>query len=199
MTLGIAELLEFDTVEHAYSIDGVTLPSVTRIMASQFPLNVPKERLEFARQMGKAIHSATELYDRHKLDWPSLDPKIVPYVEAWVKFRRDTNCEILAIEERLHHLHLHYAGTLDRIVLMLGAICVLDLKRPVLGPRVGVQLAAYQRAYNIGRAHPASKRFGLQLKNDGNYRLREYKDEGDWTVFMACLSIYNWKVQHGEV
>lgn len=196
------DLLEFDVEDHAYSVKGVRLPSVTQIMGTQFPLNVPKERLEFARQMGRAIHSATELYDRGDLDFDTVDPRVVPYLEAWIKFLRETSCKVVSVEERVMHPFLRYAGTLDRTVRMAGiaSLCVLDLKRPVLGPRVGVQLAAYAGAYNQGKARPDQvlRRFGIQLRADGNYRLHEYKDGADWSVFIAALTIHNWRQQHGE-
>lgn len=199
-----AELLEFDVLDHEYSVDGRKLPGVTRVLASQFPLNVPPERLEFARQLGKAIHSATEMIDEGLLDWHTLDARVVPYCKAWLKFKSETCCQIIAIERKVHHPVLRYAGTLDRKVKIAGEVAIIDLKRPVLGPRVGVQLAAYQHAdaehgkMKKSNEPPATKRYGVQLRSDETYRMREYKETSDWSVFVSALTIYNWRAQHGE-
>lgn len=194
----MTELLEFDAAEHVYSVNGRTLPSVTQVLNTQFPLNVPQDRLEFARALGKEIHYTTELYDRDKLDISSVDLRVMPYLEAWMKFRREMSCKIVEVEKQVHHSMLNFAGTLDRVLLMLGARCIVDLKRPLLTARVGVQLAAYQAAYNASAPDPATRRFGIQLRNDGQYRLKEYSDPSDWSIFVSSLSIFNWRQRHGD-
>lgn len=192
------EVLEFDVEDHAYSVRGERLPGVTSILSTQFPIDVPPDRLEFARNLGKAIHRATELYDLDTLDVSSLDSRVVPYLEAWIAFRKQTDCRIYHVEKQVWHPVLRYAGTIDRIIALAGDTGVLDLKRPRLGPRVGLQLAAYQKAGEDTLGIKLPKRWGLQLcpEKTPPYRLHEYKDRNDWDIFVACLSIQRWKDRH---
>lgn len=195
----MSETLEFDVLDHEYTLGGRKLPSVTQIIGSQFPLlNIPQAALEFARQMGVAIHSACELYDIEKLDWSTLDLKVVPYVKAWQRARDQLNLEIVDIEVATHHRLLFYAGRVDRVIKLNGVLGVLDLKRPILNDRAGVQTCAYMHALNTSnyRHGRIVTRFAIQLRSDGSYRLRQYKDESDWSVFTAALTIHNWRKSH---
>lgn len=198
------QLLEFDAEEHIYKLSGQTIPNVTRIIGDQFPLHIPEDRARYARALGRAIHSACALYDENRLDFDSLDPKVVPYLRAWIKFKEQTQCIIISVEQSVHHPVLRYAGTLDRILFLARERAVLDLKRPLLTARVGVQLAAYQHAYNaqLGRAKRAqhvTARYGLQLRADETYRLRRYEDSSDFSIFVASLNIFHWRQLHNEI
>ena len=37
------------------------------------------------------------------------------------------------------------------------------------------------------------RRFAVLLKPDGTYKLEEYKNKADWQVFLACLTLYNFR------
>ena len=191
------DVLEFDVEDHEYRLNGVSAPGVTRVLGSQFPLTAPPDRIEFARKMGRAIHTACELYDRGTLDFDSVDVKVVPYLEAWIKFREQTQCTIIEVEKQVYHKQLRYCGTLDRIIELNDKRGVLDLKRPILTARVGVQTSGYAYAYNSMRPDEnVTARWGLQLRADRTYRLREYKDASDFTIFLASLNLYNWRLKH---
>jgi len=195
----VSEILEYFDEDHEYRIGGARVPSVTTVIGEHFPFTVPKEKLEFALAFGKAIHRATELHDRGTLNIETLDPRIVPYLDSWIEFKKQTGCEIVEIEHRVYDKVLRYAGTLDRVIRLDGNLGVLDLKRPKLDARVGVQLAGYQACYRQTVGPVSLRRWGLQLCPHENpiYRLREYKDKGDWNIFVACLTLHNWKIQHG--
>lgn len=201
-------LLDFDAEDHRYSIDGATLPSVTQIIGARWPITAPPEKLEYARQVGKAVHSATEYYDRGTLNWDSLDAVVSPFVESWMQFLKDTGAVVLLIEQQVHHPVLNFAGTLDRTIrcpwLNGSPVAILDLKKPKLTARVGVQTAGYLEAYNTLRKRAGStwpmaqRRFGLQLRpgEATPYRLKEFTDKSDWGAFLACLTLYNFERNH---
>ena len=61
-------------------------------------------------------------------------------------------------------------------------------------PTVGPQLAAYEKAFTEnGKSKKKPIRYGLLLKPDGSYHLKEYSDPTDFSVFLACLTVFNYK------
>jgi hypothetical protein len=201
-------MLTFDPATHSFTLDGLSIPSVTHVLA---PLSdsdfTYQQYMEAARRRGVAVHEATERYDRmrgaNKVWNPSDDEEIVvPYLAAWQKFLDDTGFEVHTIEEIVSSKRHRYAGILDRLGVLNGRRAVIDIKTTVaIKPVMGVQLAAYQAAYNEGRrkAEQYPQRFVCQLRKDGNYRLEEFRDRADLTVFLALLTIWNWKeLHHGK-
>lgn len=203
-------MLTFDPASHSFTLDGLPVPNVTRILS---PLSdsdyAYHEYMESARRRGVAVHEATERYDRMRGTsevWkPDDDPMaetVAPYLAAWQKFLEDTGFEVHSIEEAVASNRHRYAGILDRLGVLNGRRAVIDIKTTVaIKPVMGVQLAAYQAAYNEGRlkAEQYPRRFVCQLRKDGNYRLEEFRDRADMTVFLALLTIWNWReLNHGK-
>lgn len=194
----MAELL-FDPVEHAYTVGGRRVPSVTQTLAPLVDYSmVPKDTLERARLLGQAVHRMTELYDQDDLDMDDLADELVPYLTAWIKFRAETGFVPETIEKQLYHPTLRYAGTPDRSGLIRRRRAVIDLKKMLtLGPVIGIQLAAYKELFEKNGT-PIEDRYALGLRADGTYRLHPYTDKGDWPVFLSLLTIRNWKEKHGH-
>lgn len=199
--------LQFDEAAHRYSVGGVVLPSVTQILRPISPdfSAIPPAVLERKRALGTAVHLACELYDQGELDEDGLSAELVPYLYAWIKFRAECGVEILANERRLYHPLLRFAGTLDRVTTHRSAkgapTWLLDLKTSEdPAPAYGVQLFGYLLllACNTDEAvkpeHLAGLRRGtVHLRDDGTYRLHEYKNPNDEAAFRALLSIAQWK------
>lgn len=194
----MSELL-FDPVEHAYTVAGRRVPSVTQVLAPLIDYSkVPPDTLERARQLGSAVHRMTELYDLDDLDMDSLSDELRPYLTAWMKFRADTGFVPETIEKRLHHPALGFAGTPDRSGLINGKRSVIDIKKMLtLGPVIGIQLAAYSELFSKNGT-TIEARYGLGLRADGTYRLVPYTDKGDWPVFLSLLTLRNWKEKNGH-
>ena len=190
--------IEFDEANHLYFVNGKPMPSVSRILAPLVDFcYVPRETLEYASQRGTAVHKATELWDRGTLDCDTIDAVVAPYLSAWLKFRKDTGFVPRLIERRVHHADYGYCGTIDRQGCMTELAgspqAVIDIKTPVqLGPVVGLQLAAYQGALR-SEGFQADLRFAVQLRADGQYRLVSYQSKEDFSVFVALLTIKNWR------
>jgi hypothetical protein len=201
-------MLTFDPDSHSFTLDGLLVPSVTQVLA---PLSDSGASyymyMESARRRGVAVHEATERYDRlrgalrsaWKPNDASMAATVAPYLAAWQKFLADTDFEVHAIEEMVSSKRHRYAGILDRLGVLNGQRVVIDIKtNVVIKPVMGLQLAAYQAAANEGRpkAEQYPQRFICQLRKDGNYRLEEFRDRADMTVFLALLTIWNWKALH---
>lgn len=194
----VAELT-FDEATHTYRLGGLVVPSVTQLLQPIRPdfSAIPAHVLEAKRALGIEVHFACELDDEDDLDEDSVPEAVMPYLQAWRKFKADTGAEVLANERKLVHTGLRYAGTLDRLVRVRdGSIYLIDLKTSIsMAASFGVQLAGYQLLLEATDDLAGVKlaRKGLQLKNDGTYKLVPYNNPNDAAAFRACLSIYHWK------
>lgn len=200
--------LQFDPEAHVYTYEGSTVPSVTTVirMISGYAGASEKVLAPYAKR-GTEVHSLTEAYDLDSdFDPDTVDPDRAGYLMAWVNFRNDFDFVPTHIEERLFHPRLHYAGTADRFGPLRGRMSVIDIKTSAkLGPAVGVQLAAYQHAFNdadtgvFGQKFTTEEihgRYAVQLKPDGTYLVKEYDNPLDWDAFRGCLALHAWQQDH---
>lgn len=187
--------LQFNEETHTYYFDNKVIPGVTTVIKPLMNLDhINEEVLDRKSKIGTAAHKATELFDEDNLDESTLHPIIVPYLDAWKKFRDETKIEIVSSEAKVFNQKYGYAGMYDRIGVLYNEPSLIDIKcTAVLGAHVGNQLAAYKEAHNAENEFQVSKRFAVQLRPDGTYRLEEYKDRSDFPVFLSCLQIYKWR------
>lgn len=143
---------------------------------------------EGGRLKGQATHLATQYLDEGDLDVSSVDEAIRHRVEAYQRFLVEMKPEILSIEESVSHENLRYRGTLDRRLKLEGVEGILDIKSPHKAPWQGVQVAAY-----AGTFDRPLRRWTLHLEEDGLYHLIEHKSRDDWKVFLAALTVHNWR------
>ena len=187
----------FDKADHSYWLGKTRLIGVSdAIQAAGLKdfSRIAPDVLEHARQRGTVVHTACHFLDEGDLDWATVSPEIEPYVRAWERFKKETGVELLGIEKPLFHATLGFAGTPDRVVNLYPHKGIIDLKTYAPDAVTGIQLAGYSYL-ELGQQSPldAPKRWGLWLKDDGKYGLREYTDRGDEAVFMACLIIAKFK------
>jgi hypothetical protein len=151
--------LVFDQASHTYTLDGVKLPSVTEVLR---PLEnfdgVPRDALEHARLRGQHVHEAMALLVREDLDWLSLDPELVPYLEGGKRFLEESGITVIASEFRVACKRLRVAGTLDLLGVLRNSECVLDFKAAAAVPlTVGPQCAAYEHLYRSMFGGPSTQ------------------------------------------
>lgn len=185
-------MLEFNSEKHEYRLNGVIVPSVTQIIGFLDDYSgISKDTMEHAAQRGNAVHLATALYDQDNLDEQSIDSVIRPYLDGWIKFKKESGFIPTTIEQRVFCAKYLYAGTLDRLGLISAAQWVLDIKTTSkLMPSSGPQTWGYANC--IDSKSPV-RRGVVLLKSDGSYLFDEKKDQSDKTVFMSALNLYNWK------
>ncbi len=200
--------LQFDPVEHKYTVNGVVLPSVTQVTQVLGGYeHIPAAVLEAKAAIGTHVHKVCELHDAGGVDESSIDPACIGYFEAYKKFQLENPLDILMNEERLHSDLYGFAGTLDRLCTfrnarkgfwLAGKPVLIDLKTVVtLMPQTAVQLAGYRILLpQIGVAKTAIARVALQLKVDGNYSLKSYTEAADEVTFLAALTLHKWKVKN---
>ena len=195
----MADTMTFDEAAHEYRLNGIVLPSVTKIIQVAGLVDfskVPADVLQRAQERGTAIHTACELYDRDKLDYASLDPVVWPYLEAWIKFKQQTGFLVKFSETIVYSRH-GYAGRLDRLGMMESTPAIIDIKTSkIISQATGVQTAAYLHACHerglFGMAKEKYKRFAIHLYDNGKYEIEPYDSPQDWPVFLAALQIYHY-------
>ena len=202
--------LEFDVDTHQYRVDGSRVWSVTQIISEPLKgaalARIPPDVLQRKAEIGTATHKAVQASLAGQLDWLSLDPDVEPYFNAWSEFFVRHDWRPTIIEEPMYSTRYRYAGTPDQVGHLDGEPAVLDLKTVyAMDASIGVQLAAYEQLilenrdeFNVGAQFRASKlkRFGLQLRKDGGFRVHHYQNRLDWPCFQALLTINAWKLSH---
>lgn len=112
----MAKLIFFDDT-HTYTVDGEEYPSVSeisRFASREIYGDVMQYNLDNACSRGSAVHKASEILDKYGT--VECEEDIVPYIQAYVKFRKDFGIgDYYAIEKALANEELQYAGTIDRI------------------------------------------------------------------------------------
>lgn len=143
----------------------------------------------YARDRGTAAHKAIELFERGTLDADSLDPVIIPYLDAWLEFKNQTGYASDTIEQIVYNPVYRYAGTLDQTGFIGGKNCVLDIKTGARQTWWAIQTAAYNAVAK------RQERYSLELRDDGSWKLTKHTDKNDWRVFLACLTVAGWKAR----
>ncbi|MBT9143619.1 MAG: hypothetical protein DDT29_02027 [Dehalococcoidia bacterium] len=196
----------FQSEGHTYAVDGKRIPSVTQIIEPlQDFSKVDPITLRAAQEFGNEVHAMTALWDQGTLDEEDLDIGLIPYLQGWKKFLKQTECEVYEIELAVHHEKHGYAGRMDRVAYLKRGrrkICaILDIKTgEAKNPVTGVQLAGYHAAYISSRkVRPPYSiyRIGVRLLASGDYRLDWWEDKSDWPTFLALLQITNWRRANG--
>jgi hypothetical protein len=181
--------LEFDEEKHLYILGDRELLNVTRVLPDD------KRRVDpFYLQRGKLVHLATALFDHDELDEDSLDERIRPYLDAYVKFKRETGFEPKEIELPLYHPKYLYAGTIDRIGKLNGSQDLIDLKTGGKAKDDELQLAAYWELCRVSYIK-IRRVFDLYLHENGTYNLvpPETSPKLLLPVFLASLTVARWK------
>lgn len=155
--------------------------------------------IEFKRQLGAAVHVDAHAFDDNDLDLDSVDPRVLPYVQAWATWR-DNFCALpIGRERRVYHAVLGYCGTLDGIFEIGAKRVLVDIKTGDPDDAgAHLQTAAYQAAYELEypdqRIH---ERWAVQLVPDRavpylvtNYTLRP-DSWRDIQKFQAVLVTYH--------
>jgi hypothetical protein len=188
--------LVFDPTTHEYFLNGAKIPGVTSILQNVGIIDlsgIPYTRLEAAREFGIAVHSACELYDLDDLNEHTLDNHLRPYLDAWISFKHDTDFEIVEVEKPVCSARYRFAGTPDRVG-RLDYLTIPDIKSTAeLSPAIGIQTGAYEIAWNETHEEKVKQRIGVLLQPNGKYKIEPHKDRNDLNIFLAALSVYNWK------
>lgn len=186
----MATLLFFDE-GHKYTLDGEELPSVSelcRFLSREIYGEITQYKLDNAAERGTAVHKATEILDKYGT--VDVQDDILPYVQAYLKFRREHEIEWTRIEFSIHHPEEKYAGTIDRYGKLDGKMALVDLKSTytVHKPLCLASLNLYRMALEAN-GYGVEKLFILHLKKDGTYKLAEF--DVDDVLPRSLITLHN--------
>lgn len=170
----MARLITLDEESHKYTVDGKTVPAVseiTRFISREVYSEVMQSTLDNAARRGTKVHKATEALDKY--GDVEADEDILPYLEAYVKFRREHKVQWLKIEW-MADCEGEFCGTIDRLGTVDGTLSIVDIKTSSQLQKVlyTAQLNFYLRIARANGLEP-KKLYILKLVKDGTYKLTE--------------------------
>lgn len=200
--------LELDIDSHRYTLDGVTIPGCTSVLAAMgatpgFNFLSPQD-LEFYRSRGHAVHSAVEYAVKGTLDRRTLVEEVRPYLRGWEQAVRDHGIEVLElngepfVEKPLCHPMFRYGVKPDVVARIGKESGPIEIKATSAhAPATGLQLAAQLLAVRHVMPKIGDMRIGLRLLPKAPYYdLRYYVDKTDEAVWLSALNLYNFLTKH---
>ena len=192
------EGLFFDQKTHTYYFNGNKVPGVTSVLEgagiSDFSM-VSREVLAQAQALGTEVHNLTELSDKKETIGKEPSDMAMSMLLHYDQFLFDLDVEIVEIEKKVFCEKYMYAGTLDRVAIFKKVSdqpVLFDIKTGQPSMSHQIQTAAYEYAYKKDKRQKMD-RYTLYLSSDG-YKLSEpYKSRQDFDVFLAALTVYNYK------
>lgn len=195
--------LIFNAERHEYSVaDGRIVPGVTGILRAtgvsvDFEALPNRGAIERRRDIGSALHADSHALDDGDLDWTTVHPDVLPYLEAWATCREHKRLAPLSRERMVFDPVMFYAGTLDGIFLVeaTGKRVLIDL---CIGDAAAAakryQTAAYQRAYELD--HPdvvIDERWAVELRPGQRvpYHIQPYTDWSDFQTWPAIVTTFH--------
>lgn len=200
----------FNAVDHAYYDEtGLSVPGTTSLLEAAGMVcyqHIPAKILEHKAEIGTAAHAAAHYYDEGDLNEATVDGEVIPYVNAWKKFRRETDFVPELLEHRgvsavvcsghwrsLTALKLKHGWTLDR----KGHMTVYGRRKRVLleikctaNEEVswGPQTASYELA-SRQPGEEACLRIAVWLRPNETYRLRLLSEVMDYQIWKVALRL----------
>lgn len=188
--------LDFSEVDHIYRLNGVIIPSVSKIiepvsLATYGTVN--QAVLQRAADRGTAVHKAIENYNNYGI--MDIDNELSGYADAYRKWYDIRVPEVEHCEIRFYHKVMRYGGTADCLARFDGKLWLIDYKTSykVVDKNYRLQLEAYVQALSSHGIFVDAKMV-LHLTKDGKFEevLYPLKDAEAWRVFGACKSIYDY-------
>jgi len=207
-------ILTFTPEPHRYLLDGVPVEwSVTQLLeaagVSPDYRKVHPAVLQHARLRGRHVDACCDLDDADDLDWSSVHPDAVGYVQAWQSFKADFGYEPVLAQPLLYHPAYGYAGTADSIGTLDSSAAVVERKATArMAASYALQTAAYAcdgihiAPRGGGRLEPVPwggpvMRLGVHLKPGGRYELVEYTDPDDEAAWLGVVALARWRKLRG--
>lgn len=202
--------LHFDEQTHTYTLGGKTVPSVTEIvgiLTAKSMSALPPMMLDNAARRGTRVHEVCELIDYGiPLEDIGIEPDIVGYVTAYLKFKRDYRPQWQLIEQPVFNAVLGYAGRLDRFGTIDGKETIVDIKTTASSNKLNkISWSVQTEGYKYAIRKLDAGRMIVQLKPNGNYTAYNCDDiDSKWHIdsletFITCTKLtymigdYKWK------
>ena len=198
--------LDYDEGAHSYKVDGVKVPSVTRVVDGCFPknltdwaLSVGKEEydnvISEAIEIGNDAHAWIEDYITYGHVCSNPADHISHSINAFIKWKDRFEPSWIDAERKIYCDKYKYAGTVDAVAKINGRVCVIDFKtsKKIYKP-YHLQVTAYAQA--IKRIDGLRQwPLGMILRLDketGEYEMKVFEPKDHFHIFQKCLEIKQW-------
>lgn len=189
--------LTFEDAPHIYRLNGVQIPSVSRLMEPLKDISyarVDRRTLERAAAKGTAVHNSIENWIKFGIDDVPREHR--GYFDGFMEWNEKYQPEIVASEMRVYHKLLEYGATIDCLCYIGGELYLVDFKTTytLMEMSCGVQLEAYAQALASHGIHVQRKHI-LHMKKDGKWDFPEFpaKDPARWRVVGALKCLYDYE------
>ena len=194
--------LDYDDEAHSYKVEGVKIPSVTRIVDACFPkhlvdwaLNVGEEEyhriIDEALDIGNYTHEWIEDYINRITFYRKANPSIIAFLKWETKFKP----EWIDSERKIYCDKYQYAGTVDAVAKINGRVCVIDFKtsKKIYKP-YHLQVTAYAQAI---KRIDGLRRWPLGIilrldKETGEYQQKVFEPKDHIKTFVKCMELRQW-------
>jgi hypothetical protein len=175
---------------HVYWVDGRQKPGVSSVL--DYHGLIPQyAKDDNAALRGTLVHKACHLMAQGKLDFASIDMRIMGKVLAYARFLEETGFIPEELEAMHHQEDLDYCGTVDAFGYhrKLGPF-IYDIKTGSPLKYHKLQVAAYGGFYQklAERQSYFFKRATLFLRDDETYSLKFHDDPTDWNMWVSALN-----------
>jgi len=199
---GSEYLLDYDEAAHSYRVEGIRVPSVTRVVDGCFPkhlvdwaLGIGEEEyhriIDEALEIGNYTHKWIEKYILN-----GKNPNQYNIcTDAFLIWEKKHNVEWIDAERKIYCDKYKYAGTVDAVAKINGRVCVIDFKtsKKIYKP-YHLQVTAYAQAIKridgLGR-WPLGMILRLD-KETGKYEQKVFEPKDHFNVFKKCLELRQW-------
>lgn len=171
--------LELDEATHCYTWQGRGVASVTQIITDAGRIS-SFSMVRAAAERGRVVHKAAALLVAGRLDWTSVDARLVGYVKSYARLIEATGWVARSVETRRYCPVYDYAGTFD---VSFEDQILADLKTGGPAAWHRAQLGAY---WNLNGRD--DRCIGVYLQADGSIaRLKETDGLDGFIEFLECL------------
>lgn len=200
-----------------YEHDSVKYFSVTEVLkfaGMSFDYTViPQKTLANASERGTEVHRCMEhLCSGLEIEHDTLKSSWIPYVEAGEEWFQGHFVEKVELEKFVHCPVSRVAGRADFLGVLADSkpgLAVADFKTREPDPVDPLQLAAYKHLLAVTYAREGdpgmaarvmhAKRYGVYLLKSGKYKVKEYDDENDLSLFYSALENTWWRFRNGRL
>lgn len=199
---------------HEYYLDGQLRPSMTQILCEMGIVRfdgVPPFILEAARRRGSAVHALCHYLNEDDLDWESVDPAYLEYVNAWVACKLERRIVPLLCEHRIASRRHRVTGTIDILCEIDGDGWLLDYATgdPAQCAKhfqtAGYLMAALEwqdedeRLREVLARHRRWRRASVRLMRTGSFRFHEYTDTDDYKRMQVLIAAWHIRHEYGAL
>lgn len=186
----------FDAWAHEYvdAESGHPLPHITGMLKASGWVD-DRWFTEESCERGTQAHRLTAEYDLGALDVDSCVSRYRGYLLAHVQAMQILRPDVLEVEQPDVHPDYQFGGRPDRVIRLNGLLAVLEGKTgvPTKAHPIQTALQAILKAPKYGLPAEAWGRFCLYWKDNGKFKLEEYRDPRDYVeahrIIRACCHV----------